>query len=1403
MDTYFICEICGYKTDRKYNFLRHKEKQCSIDLFCCNICGRKFTKNVYFLSHKASCKLKYKCELCGQEFTTKRSLSSHRSNRKCVIDNIGDKTVPQSNRIYICQMCRSHFDSIKDYATHTCSKKFLLTANSCIREYLCKICKKVFSDSISFNKHDCQHSTASSDVFVCKVCDENFNNVSGLIYHSKTCNQQEDNSPAPSTSRSSVGLSSARSNKNENVFVCRVCDERFNNVSGLIYHSKTCNQQDDNSPVPSTSMVSSALSTDHSNKNGNVFLCNYCKQEFCDIVAFVKHVCSQSKKETKKQSTLFCNVCNKKFRTIADVISHKRLTQLNTNSSSSSSKLPDDSDTYFCNLCSIFFKTFLEYKSHVCEQFSKKEMFKTRCSICGELFESRQLWYSHRRQVHENIDGCVQQEPWIKANRTPPWVDSDNVIDKQIQQTYEEHASLILDSDFIGRLVSIYNLPLDTNFSIDTIMNKIEEIYSSKNNAFRINISFGVFLRNIKTNAVRYFRPYRCSELFAKPLYVSSFKDLSRFRTRLVNYNIPDYFLKTRPNTEYVPIFAVQARIFVWNLNYALGCTYVAVPKYISKNKGILPMVFARASKRRYRDMLCMFRCLAYHKNKQFFTLNEPVQNNFLHIYFEKWQKFLERYENRLISQASFEGVKLIDLSLFEKCFKINIEVYEMGKKQVSSHVFRSRRSFTNSMNVNLFDGHASYISDFSAYSKKYQCKKCEKMFKTIYFVKRHEISCELCTKIKFPGGMFRPKHDIWKRLAFVGVHVDVTDTFWPWTVAFDCEAMLKEVNISQGNNTLLTHKHEPISVSICSNVTGYDSPHCIVEENFSKLVCRFVRYLDKCTDVIRSESKKKWGWILKTLEKNIARWGGNIAKLETQKETSLLETQKETSLHSFNAKSKHKQRKDEALSSEGTSFQTSVLDSEENEEMGEFMKKKMSRENVYRKMLQNLHNTDQIRVSYEQHDLDSIDSNEFEDLHGSSDDHYDDDDDDEDLSAPTNTNQHETFQCKICNVSECKCVEIRSTVEFFSVFENQQNKKNMVNLLTKLYFDFVLYLNQVVILSFNAKKYDLNLLKKKLIKELQLIDGKNVYVIKKESSYMCIASDRYKFCDLLNWLPPNCSYRKLLKNYSIDEEKLFFPYEYVTDFKKLNDKLPEMNSRGWYSSIHNKSVLADEESTIEDNYNIVQTIWRERGMKTLKDLLIVYNNQDTIGLIKVAEIMQKFYFEDKINIWKCSISLAGIARNMLFREAESLNVYFACISRKQIPMYKMIKDNIFGGASILFKRYCNAGSSYVNGNKSVKCKKIIGFDCTSMYLFCLGEEMPINFPVVRKKETGFSPLLCDIGFMPIFWMDWLSKERGYVIHHRFNSNNQEVRFSNFRVDGFSAEKKDYFRVFWVLLSWT
>ena len=1372
-----ICSFCGYKSLRIYNFERHKKvcdrrRNPGLEHKICNICGFKCSSAKTFIDHKKCCIRIDSCKICEEVFVTKRQLNYHLRNKKCVLDKRADETIPLSNRIYVCENCNKSFESVQEFTNHVCECKNSRKSfsNSCSRQYICKNCNNVFTSSEQFRTHKCGSTSATNELYTCRKCQVCFNDVASLITHSYKC---KDDISSECSSDDSV-------NEGVNAFSKNNSKSKIKDVSK------------------------------------EILLCRYCKNVFTDLMTFVRHACKKPSKTkvSSEEQQCICNVCKRKFKSVGDLYSHKRLTEVYMESNVS--RVDDGFKRYFCNLCFSFFSGYLHYLNHECvRKTNSKDPYKTRCGICGDLFDSRQLWYSHRRQVHEHIEGGVQQEPWVKNNRSPPWINLDKTVDNEIKKTYEDHASLILDTDFIGRLVSIYNLPLDVNFSIDTIMDKVEDIYSSKVNAFRINISFGVFLRHIKTNAVRYFRPYRCSEVFAKPLYISRSKDLVRFRRRLVNYNIPDYLLRTRPNTEYIPIFVVQARIFIWNLNYVLGCSDVILPRYVSYNRGLKLMLFSPKSLKRYKDMLCMFRCLTYHRNKVVFEKERCFHSNVLR-YFEAWKLFLFKCENRVEILNEFEGVKFIDFSLFEKCFSINLLVYEIKKDNLACNVYRSRRSFKDTMSLNVFDGHVSYIFDFKLYSKKYQCKKCDKLFSCISLLKRHENVCELCTQTHFPGGMYKAKPDIWKRLSFVGVHVNVKDTFWPWVVTFDCEAMLQQVNEKRGENTLLTHKHEPVSISVCSNVKGYDLPHCIVEENFEKLVSKFVEYLDECTNVIRCESMLKWGWILETIKRNVVRWGGDISGLcfenneniqcgrDSVEEEGRGNTSK--NIDKNVVQSKRNNRKDDNESNEylgeGTSFQSSVRVSNENEEMGSFMKKKMCRENVYRKMLLNLHVNDEVRVEYEDHDKDSIHGEEFVDFDDVGDDDDDDDASDNVDKVDFDSNERllirkpdlvakESVQiCTICNESVCLCVQNRSTIEFYSVFETEKSMKSMVSLFTRLYFDFVLYINQVVILSFNAKKYDLNLLKKKLVKRLNLINKKNVYVIKKDSSYMCIANSRYKFCDLMNWLPPNCSYRKLLKNYNIDEEKLFFPYEYVTDFEKLEHTLPEIDSLGWHSSIHDKSVLSDGELSVEDNYKIVETIWNKNNMTTLKDLLVVYNNQDTIGLVKVAEKMQKFYFQDDINVWKSSISLAGVARHMLFREAEKMNVYFSCISMKQIPLYKMIKNNIFGGASILFKRYCKAGSSSINDDKSIKCKRIIGFDCTSMYLYCLAQEMPVNSPIIRKKETGFSPVMCDIGLMPIFWMDWEAKKRDIIIHHRFNSNNQEVRFSNFRVDGFSSESK-------------
>ena len=95
---------------------------------------------------------------------------------------------------------------------------------------------------------------------------------------------------------------------------------------------------------------------------------------------------------------------------------------------------------------------------------------------------------------------------------------------------------------------------------------------------------------------------------------------------------------------------------------------------------------------------------------------------------------------------------------------------------------------------------------------------------------------------------------------------------------------------------------------------------------------------------------------------------------------------------------------------------------------------------------------------------------------------------------------------------------------------------------------NFNKYLSVVPVLGFNSAKYDLNLIKSQLAKHLKLhLKKENPYIVMKNNSYMQIQSSKFKFLDISNFLAPVCSYSKFLKMYEIEEQKSFFPYDYLS----------------------------------------------------------------------------------------------------------------------------------------------------------------------------------------------------------------------------------------------------------------
>ena len=123
-------------------------------------------------------------------------------------------------------------------------------------------------------------------------------------------------------------------------------------------------------------------------------------------------------------------------------------------------------------------------------------------------------------------------------------------------------------------------------------------------------------------------------------------------------------------------------------------------------------------------------------------------------------------------------------------------------------------------------------------------------------------------------------------------------------------------------------------------------------------------------------------------------------------------------------------------------------------------------------------------------------------------------------------------------------------------------------------------YMGSLVILGFNSSKYDIYIIKQKLVARLDLhLANKHqlgTYTIKKGNAYACISTPKFVFYDISHFLAPGTSYADFLKAYQISEEKGFFPYEWFDDFEKLKQTyLPEKEA--FYSSLKNASI-SDED---------------------------------------------------------------------------------------------------------------------------------------------------------------------------------------------------------------------------------
>ena len=319
-------------------------------------------------------------------------------------------------------------------------------------------------------------------------------------------------------------------------------------------------------------------------------------------------------------------------------------------------------------------------------------------------------------------------------------------------------------------------------------------------------------------------------------------------------------------------------------------------------------------------------------------------------------------------------------------------------------------------------------------------------------------------------------------------------------------------------------------------------------------------------------------------------------------------------------------------------------------------------------------------------------------------------------------------------------------------------------------------WLRQLPVIGFNSGKYDLNMIKRSFV---PLLISNNAAVIKRQNTYMCLYTDKLKFLDMVNYLAPGVSYAKYLTAYGCELQKGHFPYEYMDDLQKLEDRvLPPQSA--FFSRLKNEGIS-------NDDYALCQAVWRDNGMETLREYLIWYNNRDVTPFLDAISKQFAFYRDRDIDMFKDGISVPGLSLLHLFNDLPN-DTNFVTFNRTNSDLHKLVKDNIVGGPAIIFHRYHEKNVTRIRGGGET-CRSIVGYDANALYLWAIMQDMPTGWYTRRREENKFRPQQAQpYGQMAIQWLTRESDRTGCTIRHQ--GNGREKRIGKLPVDGWCAETR-------------
>ena len=312
-------------------------------------------------------------------------------------------------------------------------------------------------------------------------------------------------------------------------------------------------------------------------------------------------------------------------------------------------------------------------------------------------------------------------------------------------------------------------------------------------------------------------------------------------------------------------------------------------------------------------------------------------------------------------------------------------------------------------------------------------------------------------------------------------------------------------------------------------------------------------------------------------------------------------------------------------------------------------------------------------------------------------------------------------------------------------------------------------------IIGYNSSRFDYPLLLGAgLFDLLDVADGPTAF-IRKGLQLHSVATQRLKFVDLLSYISTRTSLNEFLKSVTADgnKEKIIFPYQKMTSLESLNFELKNLQIVDYENSLNGTNLLTrnltrydilckkmSEEQALailkmetkpgsgEEMLAEQKAYHEQMGLKTVRDLLRVYAENDVTHLVAAAEDMSKTFSDIFLLKIGCCFRLFSSLPSMSYQAA-----YFEAVTSPHFDhyhldarLYELFSENIVGGISEQMCSLKEIGmpiKPFEFGGTAELTESIYSFDIKSSYIGPLLADyaIPLGVPIIREKERFFRPI--------------------------------------------------------------